>query len=148
MNTGYSRAKISVYLNNLIEHDLVVKLESFDSDGKDNTIKGIYKIKDGFLAFFYRFLYPNLSMLYVMPSDKFFKTFIAPYINDFGSDIFKKVCTEYIMILNRLGKLPFKVSEFGTWIGKVGNIDIVGVDDKGNTIIGLCEFCKDSMTVD
>ena len=145
-NTWYSRAKISVYLNNLMEHDLIEKIESYDSDGRDNTIKGVYAIKDGFLEFFYRFIYPDVTMLEILPKDKFYKSFIAPYLNDFSCNTFRKVCLEYIKILGRLNKLPINISKTGIWLGKVGTIDIVASDDKGNTIIGLCEFKKDYMT--
>ena len=44
--TGYERSKISVYLSNLMEHNLIEKIESFDTLGKENTIKGVYSIKD------------------------------------------------------------------------------------------------------
>ena len=33
--TGFSRPKVSVYINNLIEHDLIEKIDSFETDGKD-----------------------------------------------------------------------------------------------------------------
>lgn len=144
--TGYSRAKISVYLNNLIEHELIEKDDSFDTEGRDYTIKGIYKIKDGFLSFFYRFVFPNISALEVYDKDKFYKKYIEPYLNDFGQEAFRQVCNEYIMLSNRLEKLPIKVNANGTWHGKVGNIDIVCTDDSGRSIIGLCEFKNDQIT--
>lgn len=144
--TGYSRAKVSVYINNLIEHNLIEKIDSFDTDGKDNTLKGIYKIKDSFLLFFYRFVFPNLSMLSASEKEKFYKKYIAPYLEDFAADTFRKVCVEYIEILDRLEKMPFKITDMGTWIGKVGNIDIICTDNSGHTLIGLCEFKKSSIS--
>lgn len=144
--TGYSRAKISVYLNNLIEHNLIEKIDSFDSLGKDNAVKGVYAIKDGFLSFFYRFVFPNMSMLDVLSPDKFYKNYIAENLADYGCYYFRKVCYEYLMILDKLEKLPIKIKESGIWLGKIGNIDIVCTDTNENTLIGYCEFTKDKMT--
>lgn len=145
-NTGYSRAKISVYLNNLIDYGLIEKIESYDSEGRDNTIKGVYSIKDDFLSFFFRFVYPNISMLEILQPEKFYKTYIASNLYDFASLSFRRVCLEYINILGRLNKLPIKITNSGIWVGKVGTIDIVASDDKGTTLIGMCEFKKDVMT--
>lgn len=144
--TGYSRAKVSVYLNNMIEHNLVEKIDSIDTDGRDNTVKGVYGIKDGFLAFYYRFVYPNLSLLQVIDKDKFYRKYIAPNLLDYGKEAYRKVCYEYIMLLNHMGNLPLNISESGRWLGKIGNIDIVCTDGSGKSIIGLCEFSKDEIT--
>ena len=144
--TGYSRAKISVYLNNLTQHDIIEKLDSVDTEGRDNTVKGVYAIKNSFLEFFYRFIFKNISLLQVMEEEKFYKKYIAPYLFDFASRTFRKVCNEYLTILSSMGNLPLNISESGLWIGKVGNIDIVANDSRGHTLIGLCEFEKDIMT--
>lgn len=43
--TGFSRAKISVYMKNLSAFDIVGKVVSFETGGWENTKKGIYRIK-------------------------------------------------------------------------------------------------------
>lgn len=144
--TGYSRAKISVYLNNLTQHDLIEKIDSIDTEGRENTLKGIYTIKNCFLEFFYRFIYKNVSMLDVIGEEKFYKKYILPYLNDFAAVSFRKVCYEYLLLLKKMGNLPLEIDEFGTWLGKVGNIDIVAKNSSGNALIGLCEFKKDIMS--
>jgi len=144
--TGYSRAKISVYLNNLISHNLIEKIDSFETDGKDNTLKGIYSIKNGFNRFFYRFVFSNISMLNILSGEKFYNKYVLPFLYDFGSISFGKVCNEYLALLDKMGKLPISIVEMGTWVGKVGNIDIVCQDEKNNTLIGYCEFKKDLMS--
>ena len=147
-STGYSRAKVSVYINNLIEHGIIEKIDSVDSLGRDNTLKGIYKISNSFTLFFYRFIYRNISILNIMDKEKYYKKYIQPYLYDFSQDTFKKVCNEFLLILNKMNKLPIKVSENGTWIGKVGNIDIVLSDDNDKNIICLCEFIKDAVSLE
>ena len=63
LHTEFSRAKISVYLKNLMELELVEKVFSYDTEGKENVQKGIYRIKNHFVHFYFTFIFPNLSCL-------------------------------------------------------------------------------------
>ena len=72
--TGFSRAKISVYLKNLIELDVVEKVFSFDASESAtlvhaNVQKGLYRIKDNYLRFWYRYVFPNLSAILMGQGD-------------------------------------------------------------------------------
>lgn len=138
--TGYSRAKISVYLGNLIDYEIIEKIDSFDCLGKDNAMKGLYRIKDRFTAFYYRFIFAHLSELSVISKEVFYKKYIEKQLILFSSDAFRLVCVEYLMLLNKYNKLPYEFKEFGCFIGKVGNIDIVAEDSHGNNLIGLCNY--------
>ena len=61
--TGFSRAKISVYLKNLMEIDVIEKVDSFETGGVRNTQKGLYQIRDHYVNFWFHFIYPHLSRL-------------------------------------------------------------------------------------
>ena len=56
--TGYSRPKISVYMKNLSHFDIIEKVVSFETGGWDNAKKGVYRIKDTYINFYYRFVRP------------------------------------------------------------------------------------------
>ena len=144
--TGYSRAKISVYLNNLIDFDLIEKIDSFDSPGRENARKGIYRIKDRFTAFYYKYVFSHISELSFLSKEKFYKKYIESDIISYSADSFRLVCVEYLSLLNRMNKLSYSFGEFGCWIGKVGNIDIVAEDKDGNNLIGLCNWENETMT--
>ena len=61
---------------------------------------------------------------------------------------FREVCTEYLLILNQMGQLPFTIKRVGTWIGKTGRIDIVAQSEDRRSIIGFCNWDKPMMTMD
>lgn len=143
--TGFSRAKISVYLKNLMELEIVEKVYSVDTDGRDNTKKGLYRIKNNLIYFWFRFVFPNLSFLEFMTEEAFYDRFIAPYLKEYAAFFFPKVCMEYLDILNQTGKLEIKYEKSGKWVGKVGTIDIVATDEEGNTLAGLCAFEHEQM---
>lgn len=139
LHTGFSRAKISVYLKNLMELELVEKVFSFDSDGKANTQKGIYRIKNRFVHFYYKFLFPNQSRLESMESGAFYDTYIAPSFSGFAQTAFRDVCMEYLT-------RTFEFDRIGEWVGKTGSIDIVAEDVNGRMAVGLCHFDKRNIT--
>ena len=58
-HTGFSRAKISVYLKNLMELELIEKVFSYDTDGRENVQKGVYRISNHFVHFYFTYLYAN-----------------------------------------------------------------------------------------
>lgn len=144
--TGFSRAKISVYLRNLMEIDVIEKADSFETGGVRNTQKGLYQIRDHFLNFWFRFIYPHLSDLYLLSEEAFYDRYIAPDIEEYMNRYFVQVCVEYLELLNRVDKLPIKLTKVGTWIGKQGTLDIVAQDAVRNTIIGSCNWSKPVMS--
>ena len=148
LHTGFSRAKISVYLKNLMELELVEKVFSYDTDGKVNVQKGIYRISNHLVHFYFTYLYPNLSALETMMPDEFYRNYIAPEFKNYVADYFKIVCKQYIEKWNRWGRLPIEVERIGEWVGKQGTIDIIAQDSEGKTIIGICNWDKPIMRYD
>ena len=143
--TGFSRAKISVYLKNLMELELVEKVFSYDTEGYDNVQKGIYRISNRFTHFYYKFIYPNLSQLMLLDAETFYERYIAPELKAYVAEYFVDVCKEHLEELNEEGSLPFVYERVGEWVGKVGNIDVVAQDDKANTLLVHCNYDKPMM---
>lgn len=147
-HTGFSRAKISVYIKNLMELDILEKDFSIDTEGWENVQKGLYGISNRYVEFTYKFLFPNLSLLDEMGAEWFYSKIIKPELKAYSQDTFAKICREYIENENKKGNLPFAVNMVGKWSGKMGNIDIVASDDQGNIIIGMCNWEKPMMRYD
>lgn len=147
-HTGFSRAKISVYLKNLMELELVEKVFSYDTAGKDNVQKGIYRISNHLAHFYFTFMYPHLSELYNMSANHFYQRFVAPHFRHFVSGYFSQVCAQNIEMRNQYGHLPIRFTSSGEWVGKVGNIDLIGQDDENHTLVCLCNWDKPMMTYD
>ncbi len=144
-DTGYSRAKISVYMKNLAAFDVVDKVVSFETGGWDNTKKGIYRISEPYINFWFTFVYPHLSELISYTPEKFFDTFIAPKLDDYLQLYFVDVCREYLHLLNMVDKLPIKLTKIGTWLGKEGTIDVIGQSSNRENVVGICNWTDRSM---
>ncbi len=148
LHTEFSRAKISVYLKNLMELELVEKVFSYDAEGKENVQKGIYRISNHFVDFYFTYFYPHISALEHMMPLEFYREYITPTFKGYVAEYFKKVCMQKLDQWNKRNRLPFVYEQSGEWVGKVGTIDIVAQDEKGKTLIGLCNWDKPMMTYD
>jgi len=146
--TGYSRAKISVYIKNLIEMDVVEKLFSANVKNVENTMKGLYRISDSLLSFYYAFVYPNITRIELGKGSEVYDEMIGPALNSYLRPFFADVCREYLDLMSQYGKLDHEYSHWQTWYGKKGTIDIVGTDSKNNMICGICSFGDEISTIE
>lgn len=144
--TGFSRAKISVYIKNLIELDIVEKVFSYDTNGKENTKKGLYRIKDRCLHFWYRFVFPSLSRLEKRQMEEVYKECIAPYLDSYLENCFSAVCQEYISLMSDFDRLPFKIIRMGQWFGKDGTLDFIGEGEGGIVFAGKCKWSSEPVS--
>ena len=147
-DTGFSRAKISVYLKNLMEFEVIEKVLSFETGGWENAQKGVYQIRNHFLNFWFHFVFPHMSELYLLPVEEFYDRFIEPELQTYLNPYFVDVCMEYLELLNMVDKLPLKLTRTGTWVGKQGTIDLVAQDEARNMLVGLCNWWRPAFTSD
>ncbi len=150
--TGFSRAKISVYIKNLIELDVVEKVFSFDASESAtlvhaNVQKGLYRIKDNYLRFWYRYVFPNLSAILTGQGEVVYEKEIAKDFASYMQESFTGVCCEYLKLMNQYGRLEDSYENWGTWYGKSGLIDVVAGNAKGAILTGFCRFDNRMMTL-
>lgn len=140
--TGFSRAKISVYLKNLIELEIVEKLISVDTEGRENVRKGIYQIKSSYVHFYYQYIFPNQNRIGTWKTEEVFEKLIEPTISSYAAEGFKKVCQEFLEMESELGRLPEKFRYLGQWAGKKGDIDLVFKSEDEELLVGNCHWEK------
>jgi len=128
-HTGFSRAKISVYLKNLMELDLVEKVYSYETGDDGDTQKGIYRISNPYVKFYFRFLFPNLGLLEALEPKEFYASRIAGEFPAFAEESYRKICREAV------GESAEIVGE---WLGKTGSLDVVASDSEGNITVANC----------
>ena len=163
--TQLDKAKIRVYLKNLIELQILEREFSVLSSDKEQatSMRGLYRITDNFFRFWYSFMFSNLSDLENNDAQGVFTYAVLPKLNDFASPVFESVCREFIREKNRKGELSFRASKLGRWWGKLNEtvatdngkvkqtsvdseIDILAVDAKSeNYILGECKFRNSAM---
>lgn len=159
VRTEIEKSKLSVYLKKLLELNILEKELSALSKDKDktNSSKGSYILTDNFFRFWFAYAYPNFSLLEMEGPLAVWEDFIQNNLHNFSSKSFEKICIEYMFVLNKNKKLPFRFTNIARWWGKVtkpdGNgkltttseeIDILASDsNQKNYIIGECKFTNE-----
>jgi len=130
--TGLSRTDISPYLKNLIETDLIVK--KIPILEKQQTRKGRYYLKDNFLAFWFRYIFPNLSSIEEGIFD--IKAIKQDY-NSYLGVVFEKICKEALVELIKQKKLPSFTKIGKQWGSYTAKNEETGRIEKKNYEIDL-----------
>lgn len=143
--TGFSRAKISVYIKNLIQIDVAEKYFSFEPKKKESVMKGLYGISDPFIHFWYKFVFPNLSALEFGNAEIFYENYIKDELPGFVEQTYVNVCREFLILMNQYGKLPVSFELPQTFYGKEGTIPLIAEGEQGKILVGLCKWSREPM---
>ena len=145
--TQIEKAKISVYLKNLINLNIIEKEFPVTEPIKKRVRAqgGLYKLRNNYFKFYFRFVYPNISELEESDVDGVYDYMVKPFLNEYASYVFEDVCIQFMRKLNKKQSLPFRYSKIGRWWSKQIEIDILAIDSKGNGIFGECKWKNSKM---
>lgn len=145
--THFSRAKISVYIKNLMQLDVAAKIFSYEPEKKDNIQKGLYGITDSFLQFWYKLVYPNFSDFSIMEPEEFYAAHVRNHLDDIIKKAYIKVCREFMELMNLYNRLPVKFKNFGSLYGKTGFIPLIANSESGELLVGACKWSNKPMNM-
>ena len=143
--TGFSRAKISVYIKNLMQLDVATKIFSYEPEKKATVQKGLYGIADSFLHFWYKLIYPHMSELSIMEPGEFYDSFLKNHLDELAEKAYIKVCKEFMELMNQFNHLPAKFGNFGSLYGKAGFIPLIANTEDGELLVGNCKWASKPM---
>ena len=143
--TGFSRAKISVYIKNLMQIDVATKIFSYEPEKKDMAQKGLYGITDSFIQFWYKLIYPRMSELSIMKPEDFYDEYVKLQLNELTEKTYIKVCQEFMELMNRFHHLPAVFGNFGSFYGKEGFIPLIANTANGELLVGSCKWSSEPM---
>jgi len=139
---------LSKYLQTLINLDILEREVPITEENPEKSKKGLYKIKDNYLRFWFAFIYPNRGFIesgnesFVL--DKIQKRFISSQ----AAFVYEDVCREKMWELNANSSWPFCFSKVGRWWNSEEKIDIAALDPDGNNLIlGECKFWQEPVDV-
>jgi AAA+ ATPase superfamily predicted ATPase len=141
--TQIEKAKISVYLKNLMELHILTREFSVLSPTKEQAIsgRGLYRIADNLFRFWYRFVFAFLSKIETGASSEVLEMGIKPQLNHFASATFEDVCLWFLQKKGSAKELPMMIMKIGRWWDKTAEIDLVAVDyESENYLFAECKF--------
>ena len=123
-------------LKRLIKMEVVQK-EAPINDEKNKRKSG-YHIIDNLSLFYYRYIYRFSSQLSIMDPEVFYARYIEhDFETDYVPHLFERICKQYLIRQNRLGKLAISFEKIGKYyyddpITRTnGEFDIVTQDPEG-----------------
>ena len=141
-------AKTSKYVNKLIQLEIIEKEHRFmDSP---NSKKHLYRIKNNFIAFYYRFMWKNSSSRIMMDPMDFYETFIKNDLDDYVSIRFEKMCEQYLLrtFKKHHGKPLIQVGRY--WFNDRSLRKDIEIDSCVQTKEGIhvyeCKWTKEKVT--
>ncbi len=140
------RNTVSRYINLLEEKNILARRHPVTEKQPHKSRKGIYRIKDNYTAFWFRYVYPNMSYIEEGNTDaaeRKIKDSLHLYVSAFFTDI----CTCLLKKMNALEQLPFRFEHIGGWWNKNNSIDIVAYNSR-DTIFCECTWTKESMVTE
>lgn len=139
---------LTKYLKTLIDLDILEREVPITEDNPEKSKKGLYKIKDYYIRFWFAFIYPNLSFIEsgntAIVMSKIKKSFISNQV----SFVYEDVCREKMWEMNAEDKWPFHFTKIGRYWDSQTEIDIAAIDSDGNNLIlGECKYWKEQVGI-
>lgn len=138
---GIPQTNLTKYLKTLADLDLVEREVPVTEDKPEKSKRGLYRLKDNYIAFWFAFIYPNLSFIESghdeIVMDKIRKNFVDRRV----AYVYEDVCRERMWDMNAENVWPFHFNKLGRYWDSGTEIDITATDDEGkNLILGECKY--------
>ena len=139
---------LTKYLKTLIDLDILEREVPVTEDSPEKSKRGLYKIKDNYLRFWFAFVYPNMSFIESghgrIVMDKIRKGLVRNHI----AFVYEDVCAERMWEMNAQSVWPFYFSKLGRYWDSKEEIDIAAIDPDGkNLILGECKYWQEPVGV-
>ncbi len=139
---GGSTAKISPYLERLERMRLVRAVRSMDAQPKSRDRR--YYVADPLMAFWHRFVRPNMSSITQGFGADVWRLKVAPHLDDFMGGAFEGICREHAR-RHAQETLPEPAQEVGQVWAADYDIDVAGRLLDGSMLYGECKWQREAV---
>lgn len=140
---------LSKYLKTLTDLGVLEREVPITEKNPEKSKRGLYKIKDNFILFWFKFIYPNLSYIESGNEEIAMQKIRENLSDNHISYVYEDVCIEKMWSLNAQNKWSFHFDKVGRWWNNNTEIDIVAVDTAGVDIVfGECKYLKSPIGMD
>ncbi|MDD1745255.1 MAG: ATP-binding protein [Candidatus Methanoperedens sp.] len=144
---GLNMTSITRYLSDLVDTYEVVERSVPVTEDIRKSRKGIYKIRNPVMAFWFRHIHKNLTLFEIGNFEEI-RNIIKNDITKYHGRRFENISKEFLWELNRKNKLQSSFSRIGNWWGmsrdetgrKAVEIDLIALSEETKQIL-FCE-CK------
>ena len=136
---GLDPTNANKYLSVLRELGLIKREISVTERAPQKSKKGLYKIEDNYVKFWFRFVLPNRSLIESGNADLVYQQMIAPNLSQYMAEIFEDVCRQYVGRYweEKLKIAPIRVGAH--WESNL-EIDVLTENVDGSRWFGECKW--------
>ena len=139
------------YLKVLINLDILEREVPLTESKPEKSKMGLYRIKDNYIKFWFRFIYPYRSYIEMDNTDFVMKKIQQSFVPNHAAFVYEDICRrEYMTDLVTKETWNFVPTKIGRWWDRSDTeIDMVAIDEMSDNIIfGECKFTNNPMDVD
>jgi AAA+ ATPase superfamily predicted ATPase len=115
----------TAYLDTLQQLHLVERLVPVTETQPHKSRRGIYRLQDHFLRFWFRYVHPNRSQLERGGAQMILNNQVLPQIDLFTGLAFEEVCRQFLWSSGLSGNLHFAPVKIGNWWKANEEIDLI-----------------------
>jgi AAA+ ATPase superfamily predicted ATPase len=132
---------LSKYLDTLINLDILEREVPVTEENPGKSRRGRYRIRDNFLLFWFKFVFPGLSCIAIGRTEAVRKKIRENFVDGHASFVYGDICRERMRELDFSKKWGFAIDRCGRWWNNHEEIDITACDSAGEDIVfGECKF--------
>ena len=141
-NIEVKQTSLTKYLKTLIDLDLIEREVPVTESNPEKSKSGLYKIKDNFIAFWFKFVYLYRAYLEKGETQFVLSQIKKGFIQNYASYVYEDVCRERMWELFANDFWNFHFDRVGRyWGSKADETDIVAIDSIGkNLVLGECKY--------
>jgi AAA+ ATPase superfamily predicted ATPase len=119
----------TAYLDTLQQRHLVERRVPVTETQPHKSRRGIYRILDPYIRFWFRYVHPNRSQLERGAAQTILNNHVLPQLDLFTGLAFEEICQQFFWSAGLSGKLPFTPLNIGNWWNANEEIDIVALNE-------------------
>jgi len=147
IDIGIKQTSLPKYLKTLMDLDILEREVPITENNPEKSKMSLYQIKDNFLRFWFRFVYPERGRLELGQTDYVLERIKANFIDNHVAHIYEYVCRSELWRLAFAGEVQF--NKLGRWWNSREEIDIVALDSMGSDIVfAECKYTNKPMDAD
>lgn len=141
-----SPSDLSRPLKTLMDLDLVEREVPVTEKNTEKSKKGLYRITDQYINFWFTFIYPNQSDLEQGNTEYVLQKIEKSFVRNHVAFVYEDICRERLAKQNLTS---FHFTKYGRHWDKNTEIDIVGINEEENQILfGECKYWSNKVDVD
>jgi AAA+ ATPase superfamily predicted ATPase len=137
----------TAYLDTLQQLHLVERVVPVTEKQPQKSRRGIYRLKDHYLRFWFRYVHPNRSQLERGAAQIILENNVMPEMDHFASLTFEEICQQYFWQAGVTGKTTFIPTQIGRWWNAGEEIDLV-VLGENDAVLVECKWASKAVGTD